>query len=1027
LNQFTRLADQVAESKQDSQILKVSGGKLAEGGVFTTQAAKREAIDSFVAALRREYGPHIADMIKNTVISGMHESGKPLTARLVKDIVRLAQEEKTRVNAHNSKVVENFISGKDQENSLDQAVEALCAKWGVSSPEDNAAVRDKMKSLLTGKADGNGFHPAILSPDALKAMVLGARYDVGVSSSHSSAIKSGSMLGTMQDKLRLADLGLGLGGTSDVAFKRCLTELSRMRELQPEGDISLQTAYKALFKADPPQNCSDKELLKAIETRCDTEWQALLERGTVKMGSLGACAAYMPWDKLASLVNHPNSITLTDAPNIGYFFQAQSTLQYAQYGLHVDPVRLSTLTVTQNGKELLLPPRFSFILDNGEGGVRTESIEVGKKTSFPFADGDDKNAYLTGKDSSLTRRLEGLCREICGPDATEAQVTRVMNCLSQTPTNTLSQVGQLVGVGDQANFSVSFERLPGGEIRALISSPEELRDSNGHMSMSLTIAKNGQIGVTELQVTPPLEIREQRDRDARNARVDDARTMAEPFLDMDPENPSGLLFEMRFRALQLDPEAKVTPDALRGLNTEIGRRIQKMAKESTVPLTEAELRDIRDSVLDEHFDRLTQVAAQVPEGKRQAFVRGCLGLGLIPDPAFIPSISQMSGTSAHVFKAILEAKNSTEIKELLLVLYASMHSTTVLNPDLSGRNEAHFFPAHLLAMRMGLSDLMGEDNPEVFARALTRSGPFRDALYDAADVVQKSRTDKEMAENGGVMQCIQWFTGGMTGLLSDDTLMKNLEPYSIRERDLSLSRQREILGEDNYMTRGVGVALPQLASLNQGIKQDMPVFKEHIRMTAEQDLRLGPDNKGGTQQGPRTQSGLSELFMLDFSRGGVYVSGRYYHPSLTQGTGTTEQDFINLFPDPHTAGLLSNLAGQNLFGILMDSLQVAKPQNTGKELLQQTFFNVEVGRGGVKQQNTRIDVLNAEQGRYRVSTFLSTTSGAPESAIERFMYEVSVVVNLGAPVMGEGPRPEPKVEDAQLDLLVRGRETVPGE
>jgi hypothetical protein len=165
--------------------------------------------------------------------------------------------------------------------------------------------------------------------------------------------------------------------------------------------------------------------------------------------------------------------------------------------------------------------------------------------------------------------------------------------------------------------------------------------------------------------------------------------------------------------------------------------------------------------------------------------------------------------------------------------------------------------------------------------------------------------------------------------------------------------------------------------------------------------------------------------MNDYDRVGVFVNGRFHKQ---KETGTTEQGFIALFPDAYTAEKLSNLATQSLPAMFSsDAVMTAKPQTSGQMIFEQIMCDMAMLAEPDGRQNYRIDALNAEQGLYRISCSISFISSDPESGIERYMYDVAVDVDLGAPVVGEGRRSEPKVTNARLDLLVRGRETVPGE
>jgi len=1009
LNEFSRLAGQVAASDQDTTFLKVSDGQLSEtgrlGNFFTSQAARREVIETFVNALRSEYGAHTANMINNTVISALKDVDKPLSARLVKDLIALAETEKARVNTYNKEVVESFLSGEDPEKTLDKAIGNFCANFcprgGAISLDDRAMIRERVQNFLLGKADQGGFHSAILTADALmKNVANGYSMYTGFSPTHKSAIMSSHPPGTMEDRLRLADMGLG----ENIAFTRAVAELNAMREIQPEGDLSPETVYRALFKENPPQDLGGK-IPEAIERRCEKDLNDLLGRTGVSEGCIKSLAVRMPWEKLASLAAHPNAVTLGDVSDsvMGSLKGVKQDSETVVRQLRTDPQRVGAG---------LPPPTFTFLLDDGQGGTKTESIQVGRGTDFSFANEADKQAYRSGKDNSLADRLEALSRKVC---ATPDQVTRTMFCLSQGPLIPLRYVAGLAGTAfnEHSHRNVQLSRQPDGTIRADFSSSSEVRDAVGHFRMSLTIDKNGQMNLTEFELAPPLEVRQARDNEAMHDRIRDATAKAVPFRAMD-DSPNGLFARIRERALAMDTGVQISLGRwkdLSGLSSAMGTLIKKVARESTAPLTQEQILAAREVVLDEYFGKLARIADQVPEAQRGAFVRGCLELSLIPDETLLPAIGQMAGTAAHVFGAILNAKNGREAVELMDALGQSMRSATNLNPDFAGKNNEFFEPAKQLAVRLGLIQRMGRDEPEAFARALARPGPFRDMIHDLD-------TTKVGSIASGVHAS---FLGGITGLLNSKTASLF---YEVCERDLSLPRQREILGEGNYVARGAAVAVPELAGLNRALRQEMPTLREFIRARAEQDLRLGPGNDNGTKAGRRLESGLSEQFRFDYERDGVFVDGRYYHP---KDTGTTELDFIALFPDSHTAGLLSNLAAQNLPGLAQDAMVKALQPETRNVLLRHTLGTPGLADRLLQQQNTRIETLDAYLGRYRLTGFFGTSANNPDSGVERFMYEVSVDVNLGAPVTGEGRRLEPRVEKVHLDLLIRGRETIPGE
>jgi hypothetical protein len=435
--------------------------------------------------------------------------------------------------------------------------------------------------------------------------------------------------------------------------------------------------------------------------------------------------------------------------------------------------------------------------------------------------------------------------------------------------------------------------------------------------------------------------------------------------------------------------------------------VDKAARESPEPLTLEQVQAERQRALDEFYDQRNAAAGRVPPGLRAAFARGCLELGLVPDAALLPSTLQMADTVTHVFGAVLKAKDWSEVEGLLRDLHVSMISTTSLNPDFEGREAGFFTPAEIMATRLGLARLMGDDNPQAFVLALNRPGPFRDALHDVASDPGEG---KEHAR-----QALTSLKNAMAGILPEDTRSLFDPANAVRERDLSLPRQRAILGEGVFAANG---ALG-LDRLSQNLAREMPAIKQHIRGDAQRFLVKGP-------KGARFDNGLSEQFNKDFTRGGIFVDGRFHHPdpvTSSIGTGTSMDDFIALFPDPQTAGLLSNLAAQQLPGFLSAAMMSGvASQGTSHDFLNSTVMSIIMANEAVSQVQTDyfIETLDADKGLYRVSSLSTASTDEPASGIERYMYEVSVDVNLGAP--GADPRPSPSVSNVNVDVLFRGRE-----
>jgi len=1093
LNDFTRLADLTTEAKQDTTYLKISDGQLAKAGgfrmtFFTLASTKRATIEAFVGALREKYGSRIADLINTSHLSALREAGRPLTARLVKDVTAQARK---LVNAHNLETVEKFLR-KDSERGLDSAVKELCAKEGLTSTEDQYVLRNRLAMNLMNKAGQGGFHPDLLTPEVLHGYIAdGASLTNICSENEFKAIfKSQTLAGTLDERLQLADMGVGKN--SGLAFSRAVAELDSPGR-RPHGKaLTPAVDYELIFKQPPaPGLDADDKILADIDERCDKDMADLLGRlrGNEKdklRQSVAMCVSMMPWAKLASLAERPNKITLDDAPKATAFITGQRRREDVEHYLNKDIPRVATSVKIGENIQELPAPTYAFQLPGGE----TKSLRVGRGTDFQFENAADKEAYLSGQDNSLARSLKSLCRDVCGPEAAEAQVVNAMSCLTQLAKSPLRFVSPLAGASfnEHSNVSVSLSRQADGSVRADFSTPEEKKaqDALGHFKMSLTIARDGRMTVTEFELSPRLEVVEARNNEAMRLRIDQALDMAKPLcsiqadewprtkladrLNIPRENASpeqlyqarfrkapppglhpggmlaavshslndslnneaadGLTAQIQTRARAIDPEAKVVGRFWLDMEDIIADRISTLVRTRPV-FTEQDVREARERVLDEFFGapdgKLHRAAAEIPEAQRQAFVRGCLELGRIPDQALLAATRQMAGTVTKALGGILKARDGSEALEEMHDLALAMGAAAKTNPDFAHKGADFFMPAMLLAMRLGLADYMGRESPEALVETLARPGPFRDMIYDAEHTAGLSDSVMEKRELAG--SACTWLLSSLTGLLPDEAIQTLSKT---RERDLSLPRQRERLDEGQYAVRGVDVAAPELKSLNDvddedapelkgpnaGVmSRDMPKIKEFIHGLLTKDLLNGPDSSG-----MRTQSGLSYQFGLDFPRDGVFVNGRFHHPLFTE---TSEQGFIALFPDARTAGLLSNLATQALLGTFQDALVRTKAR-TLDAILPHTFLNMDMEHAQ-EQHHTRIDALNADQGLYRVSSFFYRVSSRPESAVERYMYSVAAEVDLGAPVTGEGPQPLPRVTDVQVDFLIRGRQAVPGE
>jgi hypothetical protein len=447
---------------------------------------------------------------------------------------------------------------------------------------------------------------------------------------------------------------------------------------------------------------------------------------------------------------------------------------------------------------------------------------------------------------------------------------------------------------------------------------------------------------------------------------------------------------------------------VKSLHFQIVVHLEAAAALSNTNLTQDQIRSLRNEAVDTYFNSVQTLAGQVPQEKRDLFVRACLEMGKLPRPEFLPAIMNMIGPARGTFEALLGAHSGHEARRLMCALQVFMLEATMHNKDFAGKgfNMDDFAPPLVLAMNLGLRELIGQETSDAFAQALTRqTGPFRDMLYDLAHDTMEKQQD--------ALHACLWLQSATEEIFSPETAGR-LDMGAIRERDLSIARQREILG-DEFVTRGAGVALPGLKELNKTLPGDMTGIRGYIFSNAQEMLLNGP-SRG------RDSSGLSNLFIMDYMRSGVYVNGKHHN---LENTGA--QGFINLFPEQYAAEKLSNLAHQALSALIMGGMTIPDLQKQAENPVFEAncIGNTDLMLLGTKINDLRIDSLDQDMGVYRLSAFICTPSSNPASSVERVMYEVSVDVNLGAP--GANPRPATTVQNVQADFLVRGREVAPDE
>jgi hypothetical protein len=1053
---------QAAQGAADDKSLVASGAEVGTrgrvGSFFTSSATHRASMDGFVAALRTEYGG-AAGQTANAMLAVTREQGKPLTAYMVRQLTQVARQEALR----------NFLDNPLETRGLNQALDQHCAAGGSLDPAAKALLRSHTEELLRADRGGEGN-----SAEGLYELVqrggLPGQSDL-VALLRGNDERLGQLPGSLEDKARLLTLTalpreLGRAEPADSFLLSTLAHaLPRMRASQPEGALTPATVWQAAFNeslppglADNPQALSRALADKGQAVRASLEAGAQARNPNVPSvaASVESSVAIVSPETLAAgqrgqdiRVAAPAVPAQTLDARLNTRLADQSTdslfarMLGENYGMSSRRYAGSPLTITvgRPGKENLA---LNLTGQAWPGAVANDwaAAIAGRGEGHALAEGAE--GPLTLQDTrrpgmkALAEELRTAIGELGGPGGpSEPQLRSLFNCMGQNGNFVLRKLEHALGLDRTGqNFAYALSLSPGadGAIDLRISSTaprDELNPERAHLTLS--VKPDGSVSGSDLLVRA-LEEPNDYAVGGRAGRVDLAKTLVRNEGLLTPER---LLADMGARAQTLSLGVSIQPKVLVGLGSladRISKKISAEASAAAAPLTLEQIQARRAAEIGAFFDRIETAAAQVPENRRPAFVRACLESGVAPKPELAQAVAQLSGSSMYLAREIVAAKSSAGVREALGTLneltsgvWAGLQAlTSALPPERRLGAEEHRDLVKL-ALLMNFDAMLGAAGPESLARGLTRpGGPLRDALYDCreAELGSPAFHQLQMAHN---------LRSALADRLPEaeaQSLTEALNPDNIRERDLSIARQRDLFGPEAFEVRGaslaanarqMGIDLP--ATVGASLIQAQPTMEAHVVAVTTVDLREGPSDD--REAGLTPALSLSTQFSKDFRRGGVYVDGHYYSPTLPPpGTEPSEEyfkpyedAFIALFPNPRAAKLISNLLAQNLPGFALEAQIHVTPAVTQAFMAIQTDPALADKARGSIIQDFRVDTLDATAGRYRISSQMQKIA-APDADVDRFMLEIALDVTLGDP---------PTVDSAKIDFLLRGQEPGPGE
>ena len=149
---LTRLAD--IAGTHDCLVATAEGGIQTSGRVsafFTAKATHRATAEAFLGAIRNRYGDGIADALAPQ-LSAMRRQGKPLKARVARDILAQASDMSQALGPANAEMARRFLLGNNgagDTRNLDHALQDFYAKNNL---QPSPALRQAFERIINDMA-----------------------------------------------------------------------------------------------------------------------------------------------------------------------------------------------------------------------------------------------------------------------------------------------------------------------------------------------------------------------------------------------------------------------------------------------------------------------------------------------------------------------------------------------------------------------------------------------------------------------------------------------------------------------------------------------------------------------------------------------------------------------------------------------------------------------------------------------------------------------------------------------------------
>lgn len=474
----------------------VSRGRV--GTTFSRNASRRAAVDALLTSITTKYGAHVADMVGGS-LAEIRGKAKPLRAATVRDVLASAAQKSQEYKSNNvARLCMNFQHGAYGQ-AIDDAITSFAEQCGMNEAQ-RQEVRDVVQTEIR--------HRPRLFPGAEERQTCG---DIV------QKIKDGLLPCMIRMKQMLKPgaspaapflfYSPGPGERKDIAWLQAfapskndnalcylLQRIPEMREMQPDGLLTLHTVWNVCFGENPPEglHLQSPKLPEALSQRLDNLVAHKLQEHHVepsegnKINIMIGMSTGLKLDAAVERAAHPGPITLEDMCR-------QPT------ALRFNPARDTEASVEENLakdiKRLILPsPDSNAFTFTRQDGTVTTIHPMSTEGLGP----EDKEQWAAGKPSSRSREIMEAAASLCAPDA-HAQKLMVASCFHQSALMLSRCFSPLAGVmlSEHTGYDISARADAGGSVRVDFKTPE---DSQALHEMTFVIHTDGSSHITQFNM-----------------------------------------------------------------------------------------------------------------------------------------------------------------------------------------------------------------------------------------------------------------------------------------------------------------------------------------------------------------------------------------------------------------------------------------------------------------------------------------------------------------------------------------------